>query len=67
MNAADFLLRAPIEQNKESYVHFVVSNAVPKALMLEEVEIALAKDTTLTEVQDCVTKNRWPKSSVLKP
>ena len=48
-------------------MRYVATHAVPKALTLEEVEIASAKDTALTGVRDCMTSNCWPKANILKP
>lgn len=43
----------------EEYVHFVTHNAVPKAMTLQEIEIASRQDKTLQNIQKCINSNNW--------
>ena len=69
-NPADYASRHPIgdseskeyEAEAEEHVAFVAKNAVPKAIMLAEIENAVAKDTTLQAVISAVKSGIWHKA-----
>ncbi len=68
-NPADYLSRHPSSRNKESvsrqeslaedYVRYVSTNAVPKAMTINEVIEATNNDATLCCVRSLVVSNKW--------
>ena len=44
----------------DEYVNFIITNAIPKAITLEEVEKATLEDTTLQRVMKLTRDGRWP-------
>ena len=68
-NPADFLSRhphtIPNRDNKaENYISYIVSNAVPKSLTLDEIREATALDGKLLKVMDAVKTGRWHTSEL---
>ena len=68
-NPADFLSRhphtIPKRDNKaENYISYIVSNAVPKSLTLDEIREATALDGKLLKVMDAVKSGRWHESDL---
>ena len=73
-NPADVLSRLPLsnQQNNEhsiaeEYINYVVTNAVPKAMTLDQIEKATLTDPVLQRVHACISSGTWPKQSDLKP
>ena len=68
-NPADYMSRHPTSGSQMStreskmadeYVNFIITNAIPKAITLEEVEKATLEDTTLQRVMKLTRDGRWP-------
>ena len=75
-NPADVLSRLPLDnqpfQERDlasvmSYINYVASNAVPKALSLEQIETATAADPVLQQVHSCLNSSEWLDTPELKP
>jgi transposase InsO family protein len=65
-NPSDFLSRHPTQdtsRRQESvasrYVNFLSTHAVPKAMSLNEIEVATKEDPTLQKLVECITTNKW--------
>ena len=64
-NPADYLSRHPKshslkQQNMaEEHVNFIAYNSVPKAMTLEEIEIATNQDDTLKGLRAAIKLNKW--------
>lgn len=64
-NPADYLSRHPISgiphkrSTAEEYVNFVVENAIPKAMTLQEVQEASNQDSTLHSLKSLIQSGRW--------
>jgi hypothetical protein len=65
-NPSDFLSRHPTQdtsRRQESvasrYVNFLSTHAVPKAMLLNEIEVATKEDLTLQKLAECITTNKW--------
>ena len=73
-NPADVLSRLPLENQPfrerniaEEYINYVTTNAVPKALTLQEIARATKADPILQQVQCCLNGAEWPDVPDLKP
>ena len=73
-NPADVLSRLPLSNQQtneqsiaEEYINYVVANAVPKAMTLDQIEKATLTDPVLQCVQACISSGTWPKQADLKP
>ncbi len=51
----------------EEYINYITSNAVPKALSLEDIAIATKADPLLQQVECCLNGAEWPDTPELKP
>ena len=63
-NPADYSSRHPVSTSSRTseitdHVAFVVKNAVPKAMTLEEVENATEEDPILKTVKSCIQSGNW--------
>ncbi len=65
-NPADYLSRHPVQvkdmrnqKMTESYVNFITTNSVPKAMTLEEIRKATDEDKTLRALRAAIKLNRW--------
>ena len=72
-NPADVLSRLPlphqphVEQSiAEEYINYIVTNAVPKAMTLDQIEKASLADPLLQRVQTCILSGTWPKQPDLR-
>ena len=74
-NAADVLSRSPLRDSASSvkysygtghFVDFIVTNAVPKALTLDEIISAVKDDAILTDVRQFITSGNWQKTELNK-
>ncbi|KAK2138743.1 hypothetical protein LSH36_2500g00005 [Paralvinella palmiformis] len=68
-NPAGFVSRHPVRNvpdtdSVEDYINYVISNAVPKALTLEDVRKATATDPELTNLTTAISTGVWSKLSV---
>lgn len=70
-NPADYLSRHPVptkntknQEMTESYINFVTTNSIPKAMTLEEIKKATDKDETLRAVRAAIKLNKWHYDSV---
>ncbi|XP_064639559.1 uncharacterized protein K02A2.6-like [Lineus longissimus] len=74
-NPADFCSRHPVvgnEQNRanfvDDYVNYVIDNAVPKAMQLEEVKSETLRDHTLQKLKVAIETGYWRRDEeCLKP
>ena len=73
-NPADVLSRLPlphqphVEQSiAEEYVSYIVSNAVPKAMTLDQIIRASLADTALQQVINCIASGDWSTTADLQP
>jgi hypothetical protein len=67
-NPADYLSRHPepvldsrMQDENEADIAYIISNAVPKAMCLDEVVVATGQDRTLQAVKEAVCTGRWDK------
>ncbi len=70
-NPADYSSRHPIEtpeernldegEDADNYVAFIATNAVPKAMSLEEINLATASDPLLQAVTSSLKSGKWYK------
>ena len=74
LNAADILSRSPskdcetdTDAETEEYVYYVANNACPRAMNLDEIESASARDDILKQVRNCIEKNNWSRQGQMKP
>ncbi len=65
-NPVDYLSRHPVQvkdmrnqKMTESYVNFITTNSVPKAMTLEEIRKATDEDKTLRALRAAIKLNRW--------
>lgn len=65
-NIADYLSRHPLssqparERNiAEQYVNYLIDNAIPKAMTLEEIDNACKTDTALQKLRQAITSGKW--------
>ncbi|CAB3992860.1 Transposon Tf2-9 poly, partial [Paramuricea clavata] len=73
-NPADVLSRLPLPHQPhversiaDEYVNYIVSNSVPKAMTLEQIEKASLADPILQRIHTCITSGTWPKEPDLRP
>ena len=70
-NPADFMsrhpnLRATAERNvADEYVNSVCTNAIPKAMTLQEIQADTEKDPTLQSLIKAIETDRWTDSEIL--
>ena len=68
---ADFIsrhpnLRATAERNvADEYVNYVCSDAIPKAMTLQEIQAETEKDPTLQSLIKAIETDRWTDSEIL--
>ena len=74
-NATDVFSRSPLRDSASSvkysygtehFVNFIVTNAVPKALTLDEIISAVKDDAILTDVRQFITSGNWQKTELNK-
>src|SRR6218665_1589320 len=75
-NPADYMSRHPMcdqginddrsQKVSEEYINFVISNAVPKAMTLEQIEEATASDVILQKIFKCIKSNNWKEAQESK-
>ena len=63
-NPADFLSRhpggrAPHNPQAEAYVNYICSNAIPKAMTLQQVQSASKTDLTMHALKEAITSDNW--------
>lgn len=67
-NPADYMSRHPAQQTKtttrqakvaEEFVNYIIQTSTPKAIKLEEINVATSKDPTLQAVIDAVRTGNW--------
>ncbi|CAB4023777.1 Transposon Tf2-9 poly, partial [Paramuricea clavata] len=73
-NPADVLSRLPLPHQPhversiaDEYVNYIVSNSVPKAMTLEQIEKASLADPILQRIHTCITSGTRPKEPDLRP
>ena len=70
-NPADFMSRHPNLQATakrnvaDEYVYYVCSNAIPKAMTLQEIQSETEKDPTLQSLIKAIETDRWTDSEIL--
>ena len=70
-NPADFMSRHPnlqatAERNvAENYVNYVCTNAIPKAMTLQEIQAETKEDPTLQSLIKAIETDRWTDSEIL--
>ena len=70
-NPADFMSRHPnlqatVERNvADEYVNYVCTNAVPKAMTLQEIQAETEKDSTLQSLIKAIETDRWTDPEIL--
>ena len=70
-NPADFMSRHPnlqatAERNvADEYVNYVCTNAIPKAMTLQEIQAETEKDPTLQSLIKAIETDRWTDSEIL--
>ena len=70
-NPADFISRHPNHQATternvaDVYVNYVCTNAVPKAMTLQEIQAETEKDSTFQSLIKAIETDRWTDSEVL--
>ena len=70
-NPADFMSRHPnpqatAERNvADEYVNYVCTNAIPKAMTLQEIQAETEKDRTLQSLIKAIETNHWTDSEIL--
>ena len=74
-NAADVFSGSPLRDSTSSvkysygtehFVNFIVTNAVPKALALDEIIVAVKDDAIMTDVRQFITSGNWQKTELNK-
>ena len=69
-NPADFMSRHPnpqatAERNvADEYVNYVCTNAIPKAMTLQEIQAEIEKDSTLQSLIKAIETDRWTDSEI---
>ena len=72
-NPADYLSRHPVtnlpykRSVAEEYVNYIATNAVPKAMSLEEIKSVTEVDPTLQAVKACLQSGKWHTAKELFP
>ena len=73
-NIADFVSRIRrtdtslvIEKTTKHFVNFVKQNAVPKAMTLEEVQLASEQDVVIQAVRHAIRTNHWYGNPLIEP
>ena len=70
-NPADFMSRHPNHQATaernvaDEYVNYVCTNAIPKAMTLQEIQAEAEKDSTLQSLIKAIETDRWTDSEIL--
>ena len=70
-NPADFMSRHPshqatVERNvADEYVNYVCTNAIPKAMTLQEIQAETEKDSTLQSLIKAIETDCWTDSEIL--
>ena len=68
VNDADYLSRHPTttqrkttieEKIADNYVNYIINNAVPKSMTLQEIKEATLSDTILKKVLECLKSGKW--------
>lgn len=66
-NIADYLSRHPLpsqsdreRQVAEEYVNYLVGHAVPKAMTLQEIDLACQADPVMQRLRLAITTDKWP-------
>ena len=65
-NPADYLSRHPLpsvdqQDRTEEHVNFILTNAIPNSVTLEQIQQATATDELLCRVKHAYTSNQWHK------
>ena len=69
-NPADFMSRHPNHQATaernvtDEYVYYVCTNAIPKAMTLQEIQTETEKDSTLQSLIKVIETDRWTDSEI---
>ncbi|CAB4036008.1 Hypothetical predicted protein [Paramuricea clavata] len=73
VNEADYLSRHPTttkqkttieEKIADNYVNYIINNAVPKSMTLQEIKEATLSDTNLKKVLECLKSGKWEEKDV---
>ena len=70
-NPADFMRRHPnlqtIAERKvaDEYVNYVCTNAIPKAMTIQDIQAETEKDPTLQSLIKAIETDRWTDSEIL--
>ena len=73
-NPADMLSRLPLPNTvhrgrnvAEEYVHYIARNAIPKAMILTQLQQATAQNPVLQQVHQSVVSGNWTKTKETHP
>ena len=70
-NPTDFMSRHPNHQATaernvaDEYVNYICTNAIPKAMRLQEIQAETEKDSTLQSLIKVIKTDRWTDSEIL--